>query len=195
EEVGQGRAACRHPGGPYHREERRVPCGRGARPHCPRPHFFRIVRFVSLLDIHVLGSPILRERAETVVEVTDELRRLSDDMFENMYAAQGIGLAAPQVGRTERLFVCDVEDQRYTFINPELLLTEGQERAEEGCLSIPEVFGEVTRAAVVRMRGQDLEGNPFELDASGLLARCLQHELDHLNGRLFLDHLSLLRRR
>jgi peptide deformylase len=150
---------------------------------------------VSLLDIHVLGSPILRERAEPVVEVTDELRRLSDDMFETMYAAQGIGLAAPQVGRTERLFVCDVEDQRYTFINPELLLTEGQERAEEGCLSIPEVFGEVTRAAVVRMRGLDLEGNPFELDASGLLARCLQHELDHLNGRLFLDHLSLLRRR
>lgn len=150
---------------------------------------------MSLLDIHVLGSPVLREQAEPVVEVTDELRRMSDDMFETMYAAQGIGLAAPQVGRLERMFVCDVDGARYTFINPELILAEGSEKAEEGCLSIPEVFGEVTRAASVRMKGLDVEGNPFELDATDLLARCLQHELDHLNGRLFLDHLSLLKRR
>lgn len=150
---------------------------------------------MSLLDIHVLGSPVLREQAEPIVEFTDELRRMSDDMFETMYAAQGIGLAAPQVGRSERMFVCDVDGARYTFINPELTLTEGSDKAEEGCLSIPEVFGEVTRAASVRMKGLDVEGNPFEVDATDLLARCLQHELDHLNGRLFLDHLSLLKRR
>ncbi|HLV25824.1 MAG TPA: peptide deformylase [Gemmatimonadales bacterium] len=150
---------------------------------------------MSLLDIHVLGSPILREQTEPVVEVSDEIRRLSDDMFETMYAAQGIGLAAPQVGRLERMFVCDVDGARYTFINPELVLAEGSDKAEEGCLSIPEIFGEVTRPATVRMKGLDLEGNPFEIDASELLARCLQHELDHLNGRLFIDHLSLLKRR
>lgn len=150
---------------------------------------------MSLLDIHVLGSPNLREQTVPVAGITDDVRRLSDDMFETMYAAQGIGLAAPQVGRTERMFVCDVEGARYTFINPELLHTEGREKAEEGCLSIPEVFGEVERPAIVRMRGLDIEGNTFELDAIELLARCLQHELDHLNGRLFIDHLSMLRRR
>lgn len=150
---------------------------------------------MSLLQIHVLGSPILREHAKPVQEVTDELRRLSDDMFETMYAAQGIGLAAPQVGRTERMFVCDVDGARYTFINPELVHAEGSAKAEEGCLSIPEIFGEVVRPASVRMRGLDLEGNPFEVEATDLLARCLQHELDHLNGRLFIDHLGMFKRR
>lgn len=150
---------------------------------------------MTLLDIHVLGSPVLREHAEPVREVTDDVRRLAEDMFETMYAAQGIGLAAPQVGRTERLFVCDVDGARYAFINPELVHAEGTDKAEEGCLSIPDVFGEVQRPSIVRMRGLDVEGNPFEVDATDLLARCLQHELDHLNGRLFIDHLSLLRRR
>lgn len=150
---------------------------------------------MSLLEIHVLGSPILRERTTPVENITDDIRRLSDDMFESMYAASGIGLAAPQVGRLERMFVCDVEGARYTFINPELIHTEGLDKSEEGCLSIPEVFGDVERAARVRMRGLDLEGNTFELDADELLARCVQHELDHLNGRLFIDHLSILRRR
>lgn len=150
---------------------------------------------MSLLEIHVLGSPILRERTTPVPRITDDIRRLSDNMFESMYAAAGIGLAAPQVGRLERMFVCDVEGARYTFINPELIHSEGREKAEEGCLSIPDVFGDVERSTKVRMRGLDLDGNTFELDAEALLARCLQHELDHLNGRLFIDHLSMLRRR
>ena len=150
---------------------------------------------MSVLEIHVLGSPILREQTVPVEGITDEIRRLSDDMFETMHAAKGIGLAAPQVGRKERLFVCDVDGARYTFVNPELLYTEGRDKAEEGCLSIPEIFGDVERPAIARMRGLDLEGNLFEVEASDLLARCLQHELDHLNGRLFLDHLSILRRR
>lgn len=150
---------------------------------------------MSLLDIHVLGSPILREQTAVVATVTDELRRLVDDMFETMYAAKGIGLAAPQVGRTERLFVCDVDDVRHVFINPEVVTLSGRAKAEEGCLSMPEIFGEIERPELVRMRGTDLEGIPFEVEANDLLGRCLQHELDHLNGRLFIDYLSTFKRR
>jgi len=150
---------------------------------------------VALLDIHVLGSPILREPTRPVDEVTDELRRLVDDMFETMHAAKGIGLAAPQVGRSERLFVADVDDNPLVFINPEIVLAEGKAKGEEGCLSIPEVYGDVERAARVVMRGLDREGAPMEVDATELLARCLLHELDHLHGRLFVDYFSLLKRR
>ena len=150
---------------------------------------------MALLDIHLLGSPILRQETTPVATVTDEIRRLVDDMFETMYAAKGIGLAAPQVGRRERLFVADADDRRLVLVNPEIVLAEGKARGEEGCLSIPEVYGEVERPARVVVRALDAQGAPFELEATELLGRCLQHELDHLNGRLFLDHLSLLRRR
>lgn len=150
---------------------------------------------MSILDIHVLGSPILRAETKIVAEVTDEVRKLADDMFDTMYAAKGIGLAAPQVGRSERLAVVDVDDQRYALINPEIVWEEGSERSEEGCLSIPDIYGDVDRAQRVLVRALDLEGKQIEIEATDLLARCLQHEIDHLHGRLFIDYLSFLKRR
>jgi peptide deformylase len=150
---------------------------------------------VALLDIHVLGSPVLREPTRPVDEVTDELRRLVDDMFETMHVAKGIGLAAPQVGRSEQLFVADVDEHPLVLFNPEIVLAEGKAKGEEGCLSIPEVYGDVERAARVVMRGLDRDGTTIEVEGTELLARCLQHELDHLHGRLFVDYLSLLKRR
>ena len=150
---------------------------------------------MSLLDIHVLGSPILRQETTPVDRMTDELRRLTDDMIATMHAAKGIGLAAPQIGRSERIAVIDVEDDPIVIVNPEIVITEGSAKAEEGCLSIPEIFGDVERPARVTIRALDRDGEPFELQASELLARCLQHEIDHLHGKLFIDYLSFLKRR
>jgi peptide deformylase len=150
---------------------------------------------VSLLDIYVLGAPILRQETQVVETITDDIRRLVDDMFETMYAAKGIGLAAPQVGRTERLAVVDVDGNPLVVINPEIILAEGKQRGEEGCLSIPDIYGDVERAMRVVVRAQDREGKPFEIDATELLSRCLQHEIDHLHGRLFIDYLGLVKRR
>ena len=150
---------------------------------------------MPLLDIHVLGAPILRQETLRVETVTDELRRLADDMFETMHVAKGIGLAAPQVGRRERLFVADVDERPIVLINPEVVLTEGQARGEEGCLSIPEIYGDVERATRVVMRGLDREGHEVEVEGTGLLARCMLHELDHLNGKLFLDYLGVFKKR
>lgn len=150
---------------------------------------------MALLEIQLLGSPILRRETELVTQVTPELRRLADDMFATMEAAKGVGLAAPQVGRLERLCVIEVEEQRFALINPEIVHKEGSVRWEEGCLSIPEVYADVDRAAQVRVRALDLDGRPFELEGTELLGVCLQHEIDHLHGKLFLDRLSLLKRR
>ncbi|MGQ0539350.1 MAG: peptide deformylase [Gemmatimonadaceae bacterium] len=150
---------------------------------------------MSVLDIRVLGAPILRAETKPVAEVTSELRDLADDMFETMYVAKGIGLAAPQVGRSERLAVLHVDDDRIVVVNPEIVWEEGSERAEEGCLSIPDIFGDVDRAQRVLVRAINLDNEPVEIEASGLLARCLQHEIDHLHGRLFIDYLSFLKRR
>ena len=150
---------------------------------------------MALLDIHLLGSPVLREKTAPVAAVTDELRRLAEDMFETMHAAKGIGLAAPQVGRSERLFVAEVDEHRIVLVNPEIVLAEGKAKGEEGCLSIPEVYGDVERPARVVVRGLGADGLPAEVDASGLLGRCLQHELDHLDGRLFVDHLSMFKKK
>jgi peptide deformylase len=151
---------------------------------------------VSLLDIRVLGDPILRQKTSVVTKVTDELRRLIDDMFETMYAAKGIGLAAPQVGRTERLAVVDVDKNPLVIINPEILLADGKPaKSEEGCLSIPEVYGDVERPEHVVVRAMDRDGQTLEVDAHELFARCLQHEIDHLHGKLFIDYLSVLKRR
>lgn len=150
---------------------------------------------MSLLPIHVLGSPILRDETEVVTSFSDALGELVDDMFETMYAASGIGLAAPQVGRRERVAVVDVEGARYVLVNPEIVFREGKVRAEEACLSIPELYGDVDRAKRVMVMAHDTHGHPFDLDATGLLARCLQHEIDHLHGKLFIDYLSYLKRR
>jgi peptide deformylase len=153
---------------------------------------------VSILDIRVLGDPILRQDTKPVAAVTDDLRRLIDDMFDTMHAAKGIGLAAPQVGRSERVAVVDVEGGRQpiVLVNPEVV-SSGPElsKGEEGCLSIPDVFGDVERAASVVVRALDRDGRPFEVQGSELLARCLQHEIDHLHGKLFIDYLSVLKRR
>jgi peptide deformylase len=150
---------------------------------------------VSLLDIHVLGSPVLRQETRPIETFTDDLRRLVDDMFETMYAARGIGLAANQVGRLERLTVVDVDNVPLVVINPAILRAEGRQKGEEGCLSIPEIYGDVERAQRVLVRAQDITGAPDEVDATDLLARCLQHEIDHLHGRLFIDYLSVVKRR
>jgi peptide deformylase len=151
---------------------------------------------VSLLDVRVLGDPILRQETKPVADVTDDIRRLIDDMFETMYAAKGIGLAAPQVGRRERVAVIDVGEGRpFAIINPEIVLSEGSAKGEEGCLSIPEVYGDVERAARVIVRAVGRDGEPFDVDATELLARCLQHEIDHLHGKLFIDYLGAFKRR
>jgi peptide deformylase len=150
---------------------------------------------VSLLEIRVLGDPILRQETKLVGDVTDELRRLIDEMFETMYAAKGIGLAAPQVGRNERVAVVHVENTKLAIINPEIIETEGSIKGEEGCLSIPELYGDVERAQRVVVRARDRDGNPFEVEGHDLLSRCLQHEIDHLHGKLFIDYLSVLKRK
>jgi len=150
---------------------------------------------VSLLDIHVIGSPILRQETERVGTITPEMRRLVDDMFDTMHAAKGVGLAAPQVGRRERLCVVEVDEVRLVVINPEIVLAEGTVKGEEGCLSIPEIYADVQRAARVIVRAQDIDGAWFEVEGTELLGRCLQHEIDHLHGKLFTDRLSLLKRR
>jgi peptide deformylase len=150
---------------------------------------------VSILDIRVLGDPVLRKDTVIVETVTEDIRALIRDMFDTMYAAEGIGLAAPQVGRTERVTVMDVGGARYALINPEITARQGSIRGEEGCLSIPEVFGEVDRASIVTVRALDENANDIEVEGNELLARCLQHEIDHLHGKLFLDYLSVLKRR
>ena len=143
----------------------------------------------------------LRSPGKPVTRFDDELRKLVDDMAETMYAAPGVGLAAPQIGVSLRLFVVDVasgedapSDLR-TFINPEIIDAQGEVAYEEGCLSFPGVHEEILRAERIKVRAQDIEGNPFELEAEGLLAIAIQHEHDHLEGTLMVDHLSLLRRR
>ena len=138
---------------------------------------------MSLLDIHVLGSPILRQDTERVEQFTPELRRLVDDMFDTMDKAKGVGLAAPQVGRRERLAVVEVDETRLVVINPEIILKEGSVRGEEGCLSIPEVYADVDRFSRVIVRAQDIDGVWYEVEGTELLGRCLQHEIDHLHGR------------
>jgi peptide deformylase len=152
---------------------------------------------VSILDLRVLGDPILRQDT-TPTQATDDIRRLIDDMFETMHAAKGIGLAAPQVGRRERVAVVDVPESGppIALINPEIVSTSAtMEKSEEGCLSIPDIFGDVERPDHVVVRALDRDGHPFEVEGTGLLARCLQHEIDHLNGKLFIDYLSVLKRR
>ncbi len=152
---------------------------------------------MALLPILLYPHPNLRKVAQRVDIFDDELRQLVADMFETMYAAPGIGLAATQVDVHRRLAVIDVsetKDQPLVLINAEILEASGVEEMEEGCLSIPDVHEKVARKDRVRIRYQDIDGAEHELDTDGLLAVCIQHELDHLEGRLFIDHLSPLKR-
>jgi len=154
----------------------------------------------TIYKIVKYGDPVLETPAQPVTEFgTSELRDLVDNMFETMYAAKGLGLAAPQIAVSQRLAVIDPsagEDPsaRLVLINPEFLDKQGKQVGEEGCLSIPGFREDVTRAMKVRVRAQNVEGESFELDAQELLARAIQHEIDHLNGVLFLSHVSMLKR-
>jgi peptide deformylase len=149
---------------------------------------------MSLLQLHLLGSPVLRQRSDEVAGVDDDLRRFIDDMFETMDAAKGVGLAANQVGVAKRVAVVDAEGSRFAMVNPRIMQAEGRATAEEGCLSIPDIYGDVTRPSTVVLEALDRDGRPFRMEASGLVARAIQHEIDHLDGILFLDHLGALRR-
>jgi peptide deformylase len=149
---------------------------------------------MSLLRLHLLGSPVLRQHSAEVKVVDDEVRRLVDHMLETMDAAKGIGLAANQVGVARRIAVVDVDGDRFAMIDPRIVESEGRSTAEEGCLSIPDVYADVTRPDRVILEALDLEGNLYRKEASGLKARAIQHEIDHLDGILFLDHLSLMKR-
>jgi peptide deformylase len=152
---------------------------------------------MAILDILHFPDPRLRDLAKPVQQVDNRLRSLVDDMFETMYDAPGIGLAATQVGVDKRLLVIDIseeKDQPLCFINPKILEKDGEEQMEEGCLSVPGIFEKVTRADRIRVRALDRDGKEFELEADGLLAVCIQHEIDHLDGKLFVDYLSNLKR-
>ena len=152
---------------------------------------------MALLSILEYPDPRLRKQAMPVERVDDEIRQLIDDMLETMYAAPGVGLAATQVDVHKRVLVMDVSDnhdQPCCLINPEILETRGSCDSEEGCLSVPEFTETVARADYVRVRALDRNGEPFELEAEGLLAVCIQHEIDHLEGKLFVDYISELKR-
>jgi peptide deformylase len=152
---------------------------------------------MARLQILEYPDPRLRTRAVPVTQFDARLEQLVADMFETMYAAPGIGLAASQVDVHQRLIVIDVSegrDQPLVFCNPEILTREGVATTEEGCLSVPGIFDDVKRAEKVRARAQDAKGKVFELDLEGLTAVCLQHEMDHLEGKLFVDYLSDMKR-
>jgi len=152
---------------------------------------------MALRTILEFPDPRLRKRAETVTRFDAALGTLVDDMLETMYAAPGIGLAATQVDVHQRVIVIDLSrehNEPLVLINPEILAREGEASTEEGCLSVPNIFDEIKRAAKVRVRAQDRNGASFERDFDDILAVCIQHEMDHLEGRLFVDYLSDLKR-
>jgi len=151
-------------------------------------------------NLHYYGDPVLRVKATPVTAFTPELQELVEGMFECMYRADGIGLAAPQVGEGMRVFVLDVLDEdetrvRRAFVNPVLVEKNGSMTGEEGCLSIPGIRADVKRAARVVVEARDEKGEPFRMEAVGLLARAIQHETDHLDGILFVDRLSAIQRK
>ncbi len=153
---------------------------------------------MAILKIIRFPDERLRTKAAPVSEVTDEIRSFLDDMLETMYAAPGIGLAATQVNIHQQVVVIDISEgknQPYCFINPVITKHDGEEISEEGCLSVPEYYAEVKRADTVTVEALDRDGNKFTLEAEGLLAVCIQHELDHLKGKLFIDYLSPLKQK
>ncbi len=154
-----------------------------------------------VLPVKVYGDPVLRKEAEKVTKFDKELKKLANRMAETMYAAPGIGLAAPQVGISKRLIVVDIshdghKDRLYKIVNPEIVqLSDETDKEEEGCLSIPGIYESVVRPVAAQIKGQDIEGQDLSIDAEGLLARCLLHEIDHLNGILFVDRIVPFRKK
>jgi peptide deformylase len=156
---------------------------------------------MSVRKLVILPDPVLRKVSEPVRAVDKSVRKLADDMFETMYDAPGIGLAAIQIGEPLRLFTLDVSKKEegpkepMVFINPEIVWSSDEIRThEEGCLSIPDYFADVDRPERIRVKYQDLDGKAHEIEADGIFATCIQHELDHLNGVLFIDHISKLKK-
>ena len=152
---------------------------------------------MTLLTILEFPDPRLRTLAQPVTRFDAALKQLSSDMLETMYAAPGIGLAASQVDRHIQMLVLDVSEEKdapMTILNPRILEREGSQTCQEGCLSVPGIFADVERAERIRVAAQDLNGQAFEIEAHGLLAVCIQHEMDHLQGKLFVDYLSPLKR-
>jgi peptide deformylase len=152
---------------------------------------------MAILDILHFPDARLRNVAKPVAAVDDSVRRLIDDMFETMYEAPGIGLAAVQVNDPRRVIVVDTSEDRsepLALVNPQILERRGEEEMDEGCLSVPGVYETVKRAESIRVRALGRDGQPFERDVDGLLAVCIQHEIDHLDGKLFVDYLSNLKR-
>ena len=154
---------------------------------------------MAKLKLMRYGSDVLRGVAQPVEEITDEIRQIAEDMLKAMYDSEGVGLAAPQIGIPKRIIVIDVDpydpsNDPIALINPEIVEQEGQEDAEEGCLSVPEIRGDVERAEKVTVEALDLDGNKVRIEGTDLLARVLQHEIDHLNGVLFVDHLGRLKK-
>jgi len=153
---------------------------------------------MALLDILRFPDARLRTKAKPIDEVTDELRVFIDDMFETMYAAPGIGLAATQVDFHKQLVIVDVSEDKsepYCFINPVITHKEGEEVCQEGCLSVPEYYADVARAEKIKVIALDRDGKEFEIEADGLFAVCIQHEIDHLKGKIFVDYLSPLKQK
>lgn len=151
---------------------------------------------MAIRDIRIIGDEILSKKCRDVQNLTPRISQLIDDMFETMYKAPGIGIAAPQVGVLRRIVVIDISDQQkkeeknpLVLINPEMVLMEGEQISDEGCLSVPEEGGEVVRAEHVVVKALDRNFEPITVDATGLLARCIQHEMDHLDGILFVDRI------
>lgn len=152
---------------------------------------------MALIPIIYLPDPRLRAKTKVITKFDAKLHQLINDMYETMYAAKGIGLAAPQIGLSLKIAVIDVSEDRnekFCIINPEILKRDGEELLSEGCLSVPSVYDKAPRASRVVVRAQNENGETFEIDADGLLAHCLQHEIDHLNGKLFVDYLSPLKK-
>ena len=152
---------------------------------------------MALLNILHFPDPRLRKKAEPIQTVNDEIRQLAQDMLETMYDAPGVGLAAIQVNVQKRLVVIDISEDKSSpliFINPEIIEKQGEREHEEGCLSVPEAYELVTRADTVRVKALDQNGKAFEMEADELLATCIQHEIDHLDGKLFVDYISNLKR-
>ncbi|HHW43752.1 peptide deformylase [Desulfofundulus thermobenzoicus] len=149
---------------------------------------------MAIYKIVLYGDEVLREKARPVTRITPNILKLLDNMRDTMYDARGVGLAAPQVGVSKRVIVVDTGEGLIELINPEIVEARGEETDTEGCLSLPDMLGEVPRAVEVRVRGLDRHGRPVEHQASGFLARALQHEIDHLDGILFIDRALSIKR-
>ncbi len=150
---------------------------------------------MATYEIRVFGDPVLRQRSAEVTDIDEALVRLADDMIEAMYEAPGVGLAAPQVGVQRRMFVYDVGEGPHVVVNPEIVESSGEWTYNEGCLSVPGLSWDIVRPKQVRLVGVDLDGNPVDLDADELLARCFLHEVDHLDGVLLIERLDAEQRK